>query len=183
LGLTNGRPVMRGWRCRWSFPAEHSSSWNLCTVRAGASLRRQLYLIDTSALARRHHPEILGALESLNEIGRLTTCAPLMLELGYTARSSAAHDEIAKELIARMDVLLLAPEMTAIAYDLQRRLFAASKGRAVGSFDLMVTAHVVHHTRETSEVTIVHYDADYDHLASVAPELRCRWVVPRGSVA
>jgi hypothetical protein len=30
---------------------------------------------------------------------------------------------------------------------------------------------------------LVHYHADFDHLGQVEPELRQRWVVPRGSMA
>jgi predicted nucleic acid-binding protein len=105
-----------------------------------------------------------------------------MLELGFMARSAAEHNEITTELIDRMDLLSLAPEITGIACDLQRRLFDAGMGRSTGPFDLTVAAHAIHHSNETTEVVVVHYDSDYDHVGRVAPELHAEWVVPRGTI-
>lgn len=105
-----------------------------------------------------------------------------MLESGFSARNMADHEAIFGSLFATWDTLVPVPELTAIAKDLQSRLFKANKGRAAGVFDILVAAHAVHYSDAETQVTVVHYGEDYDHLASVAPELSTEWVVPRGSV-
>lgn len=106
-----------------------------------------------------------------------------MLESGFSARSAAEHEELFATLFLGWDVLDPVPELTGVAMSLQHRLFAAGKGRAAGAFDLMVAAHAIHYSSSQVQVSVIHYDEDYDHLVSIAPELTAAWVVPRGSVS
>jgi predicted nucleic acid-binding protein len=120
----------------------------------------------------------------LNEIGALATCVPLMLEAGYSARSLADFDDVHAALFSTWERLPPLPEVMNIAVDLQRRLFAAGKGRSAGTFDVLVAAHAIAHSSDDGpSVMVIHYDEDYDHLASVAPELQTAWIVPRGSIS
>ena len=143
-----------------------------------------VFLIDTSALAK---AQTFGpaqeALSGLNEIGRLATCLPLMLESGYSARNHLDHTDVMWKLFGSFEKLIPAPELLDIALDLQGRLFEVGRGRSVGVADLMVAAHAIHYSSEGSAVVVVHYDADYDYLIGIAPELHARWLVPRGSIA
>jgi hypothetical protein len=41
----------------------------------------------------------------------------------------------------------------------------------------------LHYSDVDRPVVITHYDADFDHLASVEPALQIRWIVPRGTVS
>jgi predicted nucleic acid-binding protein len=141
-----------------------------------------VFLVDTSALARARMPTVQARLSALNEVGELATCLPLMLESGYSARSLREHDEIFESLFPAWRVLDPVPELSEVAVSLQRRLFEAGMGRAVGAFDLMVAAHALHYSDQSTQVTVVHYDEDYDHLVSVAPELSASWIVPRWGV-
>jgi predicted nucleic acid-binding protein len=105
-----------------------------------------------------------------------------MLESGYSARNFQDHQDAMQKLFGPFDKLAPVPELLEIAVDLQGRLFKAGIGRSVGVADLIVAAHALHYRGEGAAVTIVHYDADYDRLARVAPELRTQWLVPRGSL-
>jgi predicted nucleic acid-binding protein len=67
--------------------------------------------------------------------------------------------------------------------ELQARLFEAGVGRAVGVSDLQIAATAIRHTSERTQVTVIHYDADFDHLVRVEPRLSARWIVPAGSVS
>ncbi len=62
------------------------------------------------------------------------------------------------------------------ALDVQRRLAARSMTRAVGIRDLLVAA-----TAEVAGVTLLHYDADFEHVAAITGQ-PVEWVVPRGTV-
>ena len=119
---------------------------------------------------------------TLNMTGRLATCLPLMLGSGYSARNYQDHQDAMQKLFGPFDKLSPVPEVLEVAVDLQGRLFKAGIGRSVGVADLMVAAHALHYRRQGAAVTLVHYDADYDHLARVAPELHTQWLVPRGSL-
>lgn len=142
-----------------------------------------IFLVDTSALAKAQFPGTAQeALATLNMIGRLATCLPLMLESGYSARNFQDRQDAMQKLFGPFDKLAPVPELLEIAVDLQGRLFKAGIGRSVGVADLIVAAHALHYRGEGAAVTIVHYDADYDRLARVAPELCTQWLVPRGSL-
>ena len=61
------------------------------------------------------------------------------------------------------------------AKDVQRLLAAKhQRGRKVP--DLLIAA-----TTEAAKLTILHYDADFDPIASVTGQ-SCQWIVPAGSV-
>ena len=145
---------------------------------------RQLYLVDNSVLQRLHRSdEVASALVDLLADGELAGCLPQLLEEGYSSRSAADYARI-RSANARAKVFL-APdaEVAHLALDLQRRLFDAGHGRAVGVSDLQIAATAIRHSTETQRISVVHYDSDFEHIASVDPEFRHRWIVPRGSVA
>ena len=73
------------------------------------------------------------------------------------------------------DRLALEDEAFHIADRTQRRLAKAGlKGRRVP--DLIIAAQA-----ELADLTVLHYDADYERIAEVTGQ-PVRWVVPRGSV-
>ena len=145
---------------------------------------RQIFLVDNSVLQRLHRSdEVASALTELLSMGELGGCLPQLLEEGYSARSAAEHHLI-RSANARARIFLPPDaEVAEIALDLQSGLFAAGIGRAVGVSDLQIAATAIGHTTDAQRVTVVHYDADFEHVARVAPEFRHRWIVPRGSVA
>lgn len=140
-----------------------------------------VYLVDTSASQRVLDPEVRSRLRQFNRDGAVATCLPLLLDAGYSARNAADHAEIVeRELSAKV---LLAPDRAVVdtALRLQSALWADGKGRAVGVSDLQIAATAMQHSTPERPVTVVHYDADFDHIAAIAPELRAEWIVPRGT--
>ncbi|MFT3871798.1 MAG: PIN domain-containing protein [Nocardioides sp.] len=145
---------------------------------------RQLYLIDNSVTQRIHRaPAVADVVAGLLATGELASCLPQLLEECYSARSGADYRVILDD--NRGSKVFLPPdeEVADTAVKLQGLLFAAGSGRAVGVSDLQIAATALRHSTETQVVTIVHYDADFDHLARICPDLRARWIVKPGSVA
>ena len=62
-----------------------------------------------------------------------------------------------------------------------RELFAERGFEGTSVEEIAATA--IQHSKGDTQVVVVHYDTDFDHLASVEPRLATEWIVPRGSVA
>jgi hypothetical protein len=96
------------------------------------------------------------------------------LEIGFSARSVEEWDE----LTAALEVLApipLAAEPFVRARQVQRLLAAKGlRGRKIP--DLLIAA-----AAEERGLTILHYDADFDHIAQMTGQV-VEWIVPRGSV-
>ncbi|BBX75225.1 PIN domain-containing protein [Mycobacterium shinjukuense] len=145
----------------------------------GAQLSVQL-LLDNSAFVRlaspalreRRSQEIADALEQ-RLIG---VCLPFLLEAGYSARSADDHDELLRELMA-LPMLHIDTEVERRAVDAQRQLARAGHHR-LPPVDLMIAALADRH-----RVGVLHYDSDYDVLAT-RTDLRFAsiWLARRGSL-
>lgn len=107
----------------------------------------------------------------------LATSDIAVLEAGFWARSTADHDRIVSGMREGALLLPLGAALGAVAVELQSRLVSQGRGRAVGVLDLLHAATAIVHN-----AVVVHYDADFEQLASVDPRLRHQWIVPRGSV-
>ncbi|MGH3560305.1 MAG: PIN domain-containing protein [Mycobacterium sp.] len=120
-------------------------------------------LLDNSAFVRLASPaledrrtqEIADALEQ-RLIG---VCLPFLLEAGYSARSAADHDQLLSELMA-LPMLHIDTEVERRAIDAQRQLARAGHHR-LPPVDLIISALADRHG-----VGVLHYDRDYDTLAS-----------------
>lgn len=143
----------------------------------------QLFLIDNSALQRVHRSDAVAeALVDLLATGELASCLPQLLEEGCSARSAEEH-RVLLDASAKAKIFLPPDaEVARLAVDLQRRLFAAGRGRAVGVSDLQIAATALRNTTGSQRVSVVHYDADFESLAAIEPTLSHQWIVPRGSV-
>jgi hypothetical protein len=132
------------------------------------------HLVDTSVLTRLSERAIRDVVEPLANIGRAARAGISDLEVGYSARTAAEWDE----LVGALDVLLLVETTGA---HLQRarqvqRLLAADSQRGRKIPDLLVAA-----AAEEAGFTVLHYDSDFDLIASVTGQ-PCQWVVLPGSV-
>jgi len=135
-----------------------------------------LYLIDTSALARVRHEVIRNIVAALIADKLAATAVTVDLEAGYSGRDLADVTAIAE---LRPDKYVLLPITEAIANrarEVQVRLAARGQHRAAGVIDLLTAAIAEHHG-----AAVMHYDADFEHIAAVTGQLH-RWIVPRGSV-
>ena len=134
------------------------------------------YLADKSALTRRDtRPAVRDVVEPLLLAGEIATCGVVDLELLYSASSPKTYVSLGSALRG----LPRAPIDDATldrALEVQALLAAKSQHRAVPLPDLMIAA-----CAEGADLTVLHYDADYERIASLTGQ-PARWVVPRGSV-
>ena len=136
-----------------------------------------LYLLDKSALARvGRQPAVQAALERLDENGVLATSAIVDLEIGYSARNLAEFDSVSTDRRALYQELPITLAVTERARQVQRELVRAGQHRGPGVSDLLIAA-----TAETYGATVIHYDRDFDVIASITAQ-PVEWIVPAGSV-
>lgn len=132
------------------------------------------HLVDTSVLTRLGEPSVRVVVEQLASVGRAARAGISDLEIGYSARNEGEWDE----LVGALDAFLL---VETTAEHLQRarqvqRLLASRSQRGRKIPDLLIAA-----AAEQEGYTVIHYDADFDLIASVTGQ-PCQWVVPSGSV-
>ncbi|RST07450.1 PIN domain nuclease [Streptomyces sp. WAC07149] len=132
------------------------------------------FLIDKSALARFPKPAVRKVVEPLHVQGLLVLCGAIELEVLYSARGAAEAREIREELRG-FDWLATDGEAWDRAMEVQALLIEAGTWKAVSVPDLVIAA-----TAEMHGATVLHYDGDYDMIASVTGQ-PMQWVVPRGT--
>jgi len=132
------------------------------------------FVVDTSVVKRLSRPEVRAAVEPLALAGRLGRPRTCDLEVGYSARNADEWDLLVGALAAFDAVETTAAHVNR-ALQVQRLLAAQSqRGRKIP--DLLIAA-----AAEELGVPVLHYDADFDLIATVTGQ-SCRWVVPAGSV-
>jgi predicted nucleic acid-binding protein len=134
------------------------------------------YLADTSALARMARPAVAAVLGPLIEAGLVATCGVIEFELGWAARSGAEFDLVRADREQGYEWLAPHDEDWHRALDVQGALWHSGHMRTVGFPDLLVAA-----VAEREQVTVLHYDSDYDLIAQITTQ-PMQWVVPRGTV-
>jgi predicted nucleic acid-binding protein len=132
------------------------------------------YLLETSALTRLGNPAVREAVELSAERGTLGRAGISDLELGFSARNAPEWDRVALGLEA-FELVETTVEHVRRAKQVQRLLASRhQRGRKVP--DLLVAA-----TAEANNLTVLHYDADFDLIAGMTGQT-CEWIVPSGSV-
>ncbi len=132
------------------------------------------HLLDSSVLTRLHHAAVRDAIEPAAGHGELARAGIGDLEIGYLARSAPEWDRLAEALQA-FELVETTADHLQRARQVQRMLAAKhQRGRKVP--DLLIAA-----AAESRGLTVLHYDADFDRIASVTGQ-PCEWVVPAGSV-
>ena len=132
-----------------------------------------LYLADTSAWNRstatsERWAELLGA-------DQLAICAPVRLELLYSARTRAEYATLRDEL-ASLPELSLDGRAIALAERTQVALAANSQHRGPKVIDLLVAG-----VAEASSAILLHYDKHFDAIARVTSQ-PTQWLARRGSL-
>lgn len=143
---------------------------------AGVVTAGRLYLVDTSALARARRPEVARVLAGLVADRAAATCATIDLEAGYSGRDHA--DVLAIDRYRREAYVVLPLDEVAATRAREVLILLAGAGlhRAAGVVDLLTAA-----VAERHRAAVVHYDADFEHIASVTGQPHV-WVAPRGSL-
>ena len=133
------------------------------------------YLADKSAYARLHRPAVYARLAPLLEHGLVATCSLVDLEILYSCRSPQEYEAVLEERQAWERLDIEQADWTR-ATAVQRLLARTSRHRAAGLADLVLAA-----VAERHQVTLLHDDQDFEHIASVSGQ-QIEWVVPAGSV-
>lgn len=131
------------------------------------------HLIDTSVLTRLGQSSVRAAIEPRAASGELARAGISDLEIGYSARSAAEWDHL-------MDALHVFELVETTGDHIRRarrvqRLLAARHQRGRKVPDLLIAA-----AAEAHDLSVLHYDADFDRIAAVTGQA-CEWVVPAGS--
>lgn len=131
-------------------------------------------LTDTSVLKRLGRAEVRQVIEPLAAAGRLGRPSICDLEVGYFARTAEEWDRLVGALDA-FDAVDTTAAHVRRALQVQRLLAQRSqRGRKLP--DLLIAA-----AAEALDISVLHYDADFDLIASVTGQ-PCQWVVPAGTV-
>jgi len=132
------------------------------------------HLLDTSVVKRLGRPQVREIVEPLAAAGQLGRPSICDLEVGYSARTAAEWDDLVGALDAFDPVATTAAHVRR-ALQVQRLLAQRSqRGRKIP--DLLVAA-----AAEELDISVLHYDADFDLIATVTGQA-CKWVVPAGTV-
>jgi predicted nucleic acid-binding protein len=131
------------------------------------------YLADTSAWHRRG--QVAKRWNTLVERDNVVLCAPVALELLYSARSKADYEEIAAGLEGFLH-LPLDSHGEALARRTQALLATRGQHRGPAPVDLLIAA-----IAETHEVTLLHYDRHFDAIARVTRQ-PAEWLARLGSL-
>jgi predicted nucleic acid-binding protein len=132
------------------------------------------YLVDTSVLTRLREPAVRDAIEPDLREGNLARASISDLEIGYSARNAAEWDR----LMSALDVFEPIPTSTEhlVRARQVQRLLAKKHQRGRKIPDLLVAA-----AAEANDLTVLHYDADFDRIAAVTRQ-SCKWIVRPGSI-
>ncbi|WP_033340346.1 PIN domain nuclease [Catenuloplanes japonicus] len=136
------------------------------------------FLIDTSAIVRMfRYPAVRERWQPQVLAGVIGLCPLTELELLYNARSKADREE-------QLDLLAVAFTWVAVpdrvfhrAAEVQQLLTHNGTHRSAGPVDLLLAA-----TAELQSLTLVHYDHDFDTVATVTGQPTA-WLAPPGSIA
>ena len=133
------------------------------------------YLIDKSALARMEHPRVRARIEPIIESGEAATCAIIDLEVLYSTRNHAEHVRTRTRREFAYQRVVLTDGIFRRAIEVQGLLARRAQHR-LPIPDLIIAA-----AAETTGMTVLHYDSDFDTIATVTNQ-DVEWVARRGSL-
>ncbi|WP_419925085.1 PIN domain nuclease [Candidatus Poriferisocius sp.] len=131
------------------------------------------YLADTSVFSRLSKPLVGAAVSPLVAAARIALCAPVVFELGFSARNASDHQAIMSRLGAFEEVPVTAADH-ARAISIQGQLAKRGWHRALSLVDALVAA-----AAEAHGLVILHYDADFELVAEITGQPH-QWVAERG---
>jgi predicted nucleic acid-binding protein len=124
------------------------------------------HLVDNSVIA--FEPKVLG--------GLVASCSITDLEQLFSARNGDEHRARRGDIELRYVRVPIDQATLNRAVEVQGLLADKAQHRAASIPDLVVAAAAEH-----AGLTVLHYDADFDLIATVTGQ-QTEWVVPRGSI-
>jgi len=134
------------------------------------------HLVDNSVLTRTAKAPVAARIEPMILSGTLAACSMTDLELLFSARNGEEHRARRDDLALRFVRVPLDQRDFDRAVEVQGLLADKAQHRAASIPGLVVAA-----AAERAGLIVLHYDADFELIASVT-EQPTEWVVPRGSV-
>ena len=135
------------------------------------------YLADTSALARLiHRRDAAEQWQKRVDAGLVSVCPPVELELLYTARSAANRRKLSTVLRGAFTWVPAPDDVFERAREVQAALTNRGTHRSAGPVDLLIAA-----TAEAHDLTLLHYDRDYECVAEVTGQ-EILWLAAPGSL-
>lgn len=132
-----------------------------------------MFLVDTSVITRLSARPIRERIEALDREG-LARATITDLEVGFSARNGDEWDRLTGALGVFRPVEVEAHHFRRAGQ--VQRLLATRGLRGWKVPDLLIAA-----VAEAAPLTVLHYDADFDHIAEVTGQ-PTQWVVERGLV-
>jgi hypothetical protein len=132
------------------------------------------YLVDTSVLARARQDVVGERLTALARAGHLWTCRLIDLEVAYASRARDVAD-VVDERRALPEAPITA-DVLGRALQVAAAMAASGLHRGAKPVDLVIAA-----AAEAAGLAVLHYDDDYDRIASVTRQ-PVEWVAPAGSL-
>lgn len=137
-------------------------------------MARVRYLVDTSVLTRLTKPPVVHVFTPLAAAGAVALCAPVIFELGVTARSPSAYREVIEGLAAYDQVPVTDADHRR-ALEVQALLAETSQHRRLSLVDGLVAA-----AAEARQLAVLHYDADFEAISELTGQAH-DWIVERAS--
>jgi len=134
------------------------------------------HLVDNSVIARAHKPPVAAAFEPKVLGGLVASCSIADLEQLFSARNGEEHRARRADIELRYVRVPIDQATLDRAVEVQGLLADKAQHRAANIPDLIVAA-----AAERAGLTVLHYDADFELIATVTGQ-QTEWVVPRGSV-
>lgn len=132
------------------------------------------YVADTSVFARLGKPPVAAQFAPLAATGKVAICPPVAFEIGYSARNRDDYEAVADRL-ASFPSLVVTDADHRRALDVQASLARRGQHRALSLVDALVAA-----IAEARELTVLHYDSDFELVADITGQPQ-HWIVPRGT--
>jgi len=134
------------------------------------------HLVDNSVIARAHKPPVAVAFEPKVLAGVVASCSITDLEQLFSARNGEEHHARRGDIELRYARVSIDQATFDRAVEVQGLLADKAQHRAASIPDLVVAA-----AAEQAGLAVLHYDADFELIATVTGQ-PTEWVVPRGSV-
>jgi len=134
------------------------------------------WLLDNSVIGRAHKPPVADALEAKVLVGLLASCSMTDLEQLFSARNGKEHRARRTDIELQYVRVPISQATFDRAIEVQGLLAERGQHRGANVPDLIVAAAAEH-----AGLTVLHYDADFELIATVTGQ-PTEWVVPRGSI-
>jgi predicted nucleic acid-binding protein len=134
------------------------------------------WIIDKSVISRLRQQRVLDVVQPPIAAGLVAVSIVTELEVGFSARSTADYRLTRRDIVDPLLPVAIPFRAEERAREVQAALVERGQHRSAGVADLLIAA-----TAEIEGLTVLHYDADFDVIASVTGQAT-EWVVARGTV-